>query len=345
MAVDIRAREAVDAVINILSTKLPVELALDIVELAEYYPYTILGSRSGTDRASYDYYHGATPRVYLVVQIPFLNPNNEGNSGGSDIQHPAVEGQRGPGKRVVQKIIFRTTSHDQGWGGETGCRGTYNGVFSWLSAEIWRKKTENYRDDMKTALASQAKSVEANGGDINDEGTYHHWGLHHGYTKIGDEEDKDEIEEEYIEYAGYDEYEEGEEGEEPRLVGRTTLPPGDEGWIQKTIRAAKPDYYKVGCWVLQRNVCAKSENTDHEIVWDAAVDGPGPELEKWGNDEYKDENGRPMATGWVENGRVANSTFVKELREGDEVRVVMMAYFGGWSCTAEHCEVECWWAV
>lgn len=257
----------------------------------------------------------------MVIQIPFLDTNS-----GEDIQQ-----QHEPRKRVIQKIIFRTKSHDQGYGGEVGCPGTYRGAFSWLSADIWRKKTENYRKDMEAALASQAKIIEANGGDVKYEGAYHHWCIHHGYTKIGEEEDRDEVEDVYSEPDYGYEQEGEEETDEP---------------IRKKVRGARKDYYKVGSWVLQRNVCAKLESTDHEIVWDATVDGPGPDLELWESaDGYKDENGQPMATGWLKNGRMANSTFVKELREGDKVRVMMMAYFGGWSCTAERCEVECWWAV
>ncbi|KAK6519830.1 hypothetical protein TWF506_000125 [Arthrobotrys conoides] len=336
MAVHIRTREAVDAVINLLSTKLPVELALDIVELAEYYPNTILGSRVGPSQAHYSY-QGTASKTYLVVQIPFLDSIN---SGEGDIQQTAEGQQHEPRRRVVQKIIFRTSSHDQGYGGEPGCPGTYRGAFSWLSADIWRKKTETYKKDMEAALASQAKIVEANGGDSKDEGTYHHWCMHHGYTKIGQENDYDEIDEEYSD-PGYTPgwswaYEHQAEQELRETKGRA---------LQK-IRPAKWEYYKVGSWVLQRNVCAKLASTEHEIVWDAAVDGPGPDVELWGSENgYKDENGQPMATGWLENGRVNNSTFVKELREGDEVRVMMQAHFGGWSCTAVECEVECWWAV
>ncbi|KAK6519332.1 hypothetical protein TWF281_003167 [Arthrobotrys megalospora] len=325
MSVHVRSRKEVDKVIDLLATKLPVELALDIIEQAEYFPYTIIGS--GIEESTvYSGYSGGASKTYLVVRIPFLDSPNSGEDAQQDQQEPR--------KRVVQKIVFRTTSHDQGWGGEPGCQGSYRGAFSWISVDIWRKKTDNYRDDMKTALASQAKIVEANGGDVNDEGTYHHWGLHHGYTKIGTEDDKDEVETEYGFYGFGDDQEEEEQDDEGTQWGPTV----------RVTQEAKSDYYKVGSWVLQRNVCAKGESTDHEIVWDATVDGPGPDVERWGWD-YKDQNGRQMDTGWSENGRVANSTFVKELREGDEIRVMMRAYFGGWSCTVEKCEVECWWAV
>ncbi|KAJ7267130.1 hypothetical protein C8J57DRAFT_1068232 [Mycena rebaudengoi] len=37
----------------------------------------------------------------------------------------------------IKKIIFRTVSCDQGWGGEPADRGTYNGSFTWFEAAIF----------------------------------------------------------------------------------------------------------------------------------------------------------------------------------------------------------------
>ncbi|KAH8819041.1 hypothetical protein F5884DRAFT_759280 [Xylogone sp. PMI_703] len=37
-----------------------------------------------------------------------------------------------------RKIVFTFTSHDQGWGGEASCRGTYNGAFSWFDVGLER---------------------------------------------------------------------------------------------------------------------------------------------------------------------------------------------------------------
>ncbi|KAK6358701.1 hypothetical protein TWF730_008023 [Orbilia blumenaviensis] len=336
MAVQIRSRKAVDTVMNMLCKRLPVELVLDIIELAEYFPCTILGSRTGELGAYDQYKNGPTTKTYLVVQIPFLD--SEDIDPEANIQQDVGGQHAEPKRRVVQKIIFKTSSHDQGWGGDVGCQGTYTGAYSWISAEIWRKKTANYKDDMQAALSSQAKIVKANGGGeySQDEGRYHHWGFHHGYTKIGMEEDNDEVDESSIsyDYRYYENLTEDDDFEMAEETGPTIT------------REAKKDYYKVGSWVVQKNICAKAESTEHEIVWDAAVDGPGPDVELW-DDNYKDGNGKPMdvMAEWLEKGRVPNSKFAKELREGDEVRVIMRAHFGGWSCTMDSCEIQCWWAV
>ena len=38
--------------------------------------------------------------------------------------------------RPCRKIVFTIQAHDQGWGGGTGCRGTYQGSYTWFDAYI-----------------------------------------------------------------------------------------------------------------------------------------------------------------------------------------------------------------
>ncbi|KAF3937172.1 hypothetical protein ABW19_dt0201353 [Dactylella cylindrospora] len=98
-----------------------------------------------------------------------------------------------------------------------------------------------------------------------------------------------------------------------------------------------PGMYRVTTCLLQRNKHAVSDYTDHEIVWDWKVDELDDEVEeKW-------EPG--CVDTWQKGGRIDNGKFVRELRGGDELRVVMRALFPGWRCSVESCEIECWWAV
>ncbi|PGH07969.1 hypothetical protein GX51_01409 [Blastomyces parvus] len=39
----------------------------------------------------------------------------------------------------IKAVRFEIASHDQGWGGEMGTQGTYNGAFSWFEATILRR--------------------------------------------------------------------------------------------------------------------------------------------------------------------------------------------------------------
>ncbi|KAL1986914.1 hypothetical protein VTN96DRAFT_5331 [Rasamsonia emersonii] len=55
-----------------------------------------------------------------------------------------VDGQNDGSYRVLphrgihpcRKIVFSISSHDQGWGGERGCQGTYKGSYTWFDAYI-----------------------------------------------------------------------------------------------------------------------------------------------------------------------------------------------------------------
>jgi hypothetical protein len=43
--------------------------------------------------------------------------------------------------KPFRKIEFQLWSHDQGWGGDHGCRGTYNGAYSWFDASVERLRS------------------------------------------------------------------------------------------------------------------------------------------------------------------------------------------------------------
>ncbi|KAK6503496.1 hypothetical protein TWF481_008513 [Arthrobotrys musiformis] len=110
---------------------------------------------------------------------------------------------------------------------------------------------------------------------------------------------------------------------------------GDEGGM-----------YKVAESLLQRNRHAESDRTEYEVSWRWDEDMLGPEDEGKYEDGVVDENGEIQDGGWERGGRhERNGEFVRMLRGGDEVRVVIKALFPGWRCTVDRCEVECWWAV
>ncbi|KAF3285484.1 hypothetical protein TWF970_010533 [Orbilia oligospora] len=97
----------------------------------------------------------------------------------------------------------------------------------------------------------------------------------------------------------------------------------------------------------RRNKHAESDETDYEIVWRWDEDKLGEDhADKW-EDGVVDENGEIKdAAAWEKGGRhERNGEFVRELKGGDEIRVIIKARFPGWRCEVERCEVECWWAV
>lgn len=104
--------------------------------------------------------------------------------------------------------------------------------------------------------------------------------------------------------------------------------------------------YRVLESLLQRNRHAKSDATEYEVTWRWDEDKLGDEDEgKW-EPGVVNELGEMTEGGWEKDGRhQRNGEFVRELRGGDEVRVLIKALYPGWRCTVERCEVECWWAV
>ncbi|KAF2806865.1 uncharacterized protein BDZ99DRAFT_465625 [Mytilinidion resinicola] len=98
--------------------KLPTELALTIIDYAQYYP--IVHSRRDEElKVIASNYKGNSAAALCVVSEPI----------------PAIQ----DGERIKRKTVkFRLRSHDQGWGGDPGCPGTYNGSYTWFEASILR---------------------------------------------------------------------------------------------------------------------------------------------------------------------------------------------------------------
>ncbi|KAK6504774.1 hypothetical protein TWF481_006713 [Arthrobotrys musiformis] len=89
------------------------------------------------------------------------------------------------------------------------------------------------------------------------------------------------------------------------------------------------DMYKVCESLLQRNKIAETDVLKYEVSW------------RWDEDKPLDDTKRVDEIGRHEK----NGQFVRELKGGDEIRILIKAFYAGWECRVEHCEVECWWAV
>lgn len=64
-----------------------------------------------------------------------------------------------------RKIVFNLDSHDQGWGGEPGCRGTYRGSYTWFNAEIASLEDE-HEDVIKDGTKPGESNFMANGNKL-----------------------------------------------------------------------------------------------------------------------------------------------------------------------------------
>jgi hypothetical protein len=130
--------------------RLPVKVVHMIIDEAEYWPCI----EASTEVQEYVCQDQDTE----CVRTPPLCWN-------TDYPEPAataVASERWTGCRLlphrsqhpVRKIVFSISSHDQGWGGETGCRGTYYGSWSWFDAYIVSSNDEHTSGDNTIASSS-----------------------------------------------------------------------------------------------------------------------------------------------------------------------------------------------
>ncbi|RVD82296.1 uncharacterized protein DFL_006726 [Arthrobotrys flagrans] len=91
----------------------------------------------------------------------------------------------------------------------------------------------------------------------------------------------------------------------------------------------KGGMYRVCASLLQRNKVAVTDVLEYEISW------------RWDEDKPQDDTANVDEVGRHEK----NGQFVRELKGGDEIRIFIKAFYTGWECIIERCEVECWWAV
>ncbi|KAK6536958.1 hypothetical protein TWF281_001165 [Arthrobotrys megalospora] len=110
---------------------------------------------------------------------------------------------------------------------------------------------------------------------------------------------------------------------------------GDEGGMFRVLES-----------LLQRNKHAESDAVEYEISWRWDQDKLGENDEgKW-EPGVVNELGETTEGAWEKGGHhERNGEFVRELKGGDEVRVLIKALYPGWRCTVEQCAIECWWAV
>ncbi|KAK6535848.1 hypothetical protein TWF281_000098 [Arthrobotrys megalospora] len=211
-------------------------------------------------------------------------------------------------KKGVSKLVFNIRSRDQGGSSYPESHGSYKAGWSWLQVELWRNKTNEEKPG--SAMSQSAPK------SLSKEKVYIGKTIDQVYEDCGDESADPNSFHCWHYYHGYSQRRE-EDG----------------------------DKYKVGTWILQRNVHAKRGFTDHEIVWDSRVDEPSVDKVPLQDRDlrYRDEAKWNGIVRFWENGHVANGQFVRELQPGDEIRVVMRAMFPGWSCIVEKCNIECWW--
>ncbi|KLJ06325.1 hypothetical protein EMPG_10257 [Blastomyces silverae] len=101
---------------------LPTEIADIVLDFADYSVKDMLSFNPGAGYRIVS--HG--PGVYgLILKGPQIRELKQSGGELRDLR--------------IKAVRFEIASHDQGWGGEAGTRGTYHGAFSWFEATILRR--------------------------------------------------------------------------------------------------------------------------------------------------------------------------------------------------------------
>ncbi|KAK6528357.1 hypothetical protein TWF281_009600 [Arthrobotrys megalospora] len=292
--------QSVNIILTLLCQKVPLELALQIINFADIHPCSILASRTKPDMEQYSLYSGR--KTYLTAQIPFFDdPDNLR----SKRRTPST---KAPIKRIINKLVFKIAPkfHRSGWLYPRASERSFLNSYSFLEVEIWRRKYDGYKEDIKTNLEKQRKIAAQQPGGSEDDPEQNY--------KIRSRNSEAWNKEFHDHYHGYSK---GGKYEEAKH---------------------KNGKFKVGTWLLQRDMNPSFLSPGYEVVWD------------WRHDELPDSDPNKWELGvgtgrWHKGGKVANGAFVRELREGDELRVVMRALENRVRCSVYGCEIECWWAI
>ncbi|KAJ7167865.1 hypothetical protein C8R46DRAFT_996065 [Mycena filopes] len=97
---------------------LPLELVYILLHLAEYWVHDT------TERAEYHNIHN--PSTHNASVCYLLT---------SPIRRLDADTER----LKIMRVVFKTVSHDQGWGGEDGTQGSYRQSYTWFEAAILRR--------------------------------------------------------------------------------------------------------------------------------------------------------------------------------------------------------------
>lgn len=275
------------------------------LEHAAYFPSKIIGERSTEDSIGSN-----GSKVYLTAHIPDFAAIEKETLGKG--------GKEGGRPNRVRKLVFRITSRDQGWSGDTGNKGTYNGCYSWIEAELWRKKPEV--DAIKEAKREDAREeAEKEEKEKKKEENPKEKQEHPSVADVTNHLANSYI----VPHLGHPIIQTTSEPKPaPHPSETSETHPEDIPDANGLIRIGPPH-------TLQRNLHAEPHYIDHTIVWD------------WSSPNPPAEGDITLQT----TGHTDDPGFVKLLRGGDELRLVMRCRYPGWSCRIEKAEVECFWAI
>jgi hypothetical protein len=214
------------------------------------------------------------------------------------------------GIHPCRKVEFYIKSHDQGWGGSSSARGTYNGSYTWFDAFIIPKSQEN-------------GSPKEAGEKAGSTGTSGNTGPPELGTQLeGNNQPNND--------TAHTEQHGGSQSSYPDPDSDAELDESPEPDSQFNHR----HYFLPGPDTLQRNQIAIGKSKSHVFVWHYldVIDPDSAEAE-----ETQNSQGRGRAT--------LDGKAVREMNVGDQISIWARARFPGWVNHVQDIRVRVFWAI
>ncbi|POS82875.1 hypothetical protein EPUL_005162 [Erysiphe pulchra] len=317
-----------------LLNKLPIEIVDFIIDFAEYWPHTHIGVKQNSAIDSHRITAGINEDEFLLRSYPlgYIPRENDPTDLSFQTQgfatHPPLPGydctryyqdctrktlqlwaeeSNIRGEFPCRKIVFTLQSHDQGWGGIAGCRGTYTNSFTWF--DVGKEEVCLF----EKPISRQAEFSNSEGPEIS----YNIFDVPYfvlSPSLLIHVESSDEI--------------------NVICTSQTISPTTNSNIGSSDLKVHSFNHPLLpDSNVLQKNVAAVIESKKHVITWSyddhidpesLAADG----LEKIG---------RGRATG--------NGEFVRSLKCGQIVTVWGKSRFRNWISHVEEVTIDIYWAV
>lgn len=244
------------------------------------------------------------------------------------------------GNRTCRKIVFTIRSHDQGWGGDAGHKGTFTGSYTWF--DVGKERLMAVQ-----TIKSDEKSL-TNGGEASrashEQGTIQPVERNvDPKTTASDDDSLCRINNNSIRIA-MQAVSPALQSPDAPSTRQISAPPLDASRLQQ-FRASMPATdFNAPKWklehpflptdeTLQKNMTATKATQTHIITWSADdyLDPDSTEAEQL------TEMGRGRATG--------SGEFIRNLAVGDCVTVWARARFPGWTNCVESVKMDVYWTI
>lgn len=253
-------------------------------------------------------------RYQTLKPQPWPESNSVPDEATNEVLSNWVSRSQPKGEYPCRKIVFTIKSHDQGWGGQAGQRGAYEGSYSWFEAGLERMTACPERQRIESVRSREPSTMRSP----------------EDPPPLPEDERLDELSWDDLRPIAFP----LSGTPEPFVCNLLTIIPSMEPKLyENTSDTFHHDMLPSPTFTIQKNVVATKQTKEHKVTW-ACTDNVVPdsldavELEKQGR-------GRESADG----------EFVRNMKLGDVITVWAKARFTGWANHIEEVKIDVYWAM